>query len=127
MVERARVIAAIFFAIAVPTACGSPTSSAVSLFVTTYALVSINGSTLPIPDPNAPPSAIVSGSIVLVGTDSAEVRETVQTPSINGTPPLTAIQLGYYSVARTNSSLGLGTGTTLIFLPHAGIVVDSAT
>lgn len=128
MAERIGAIAAILVAIAVPTACGSGTSPAPPLVSTTYALVSINGSSLPIPDPTDPASAIVSGSIVLVGTDSAQLRETVQTPSSNGNPPLTEIQLGYYSVARMNSSLGLGNGTALIFQPHQfGIAIDSAT
>ena len=47
---------------------------------------------------------------MLVGRDSAEIRETVQSPAVNGNPPLTVIQLGYFSVARS--------GNTLLFKPH---------
>jgi hypothetical protein len=75
--------------------------------VSTYALVSINGVNLPTLDPAQPQDSTVAGSIELVGNDTAEVRQTLFTPPANGNPPTVAIQLGYYSVSRSGSTLVL--------------------
>lgn len=86
----------------------------------TYALVSIDGVSLPTFDASQPQASTVGGSVVLVGNDSAEVRQTLLTTAANGNPPVIVVQLGYYSVTRSS--------TTIVLQPHTlGVGADTAT
>jgi hypothetical protein len=119
-VERLRAFRVIALAAAMlaSAGCGGSTSPD-GPSVITYTLVSIDGANLPTPDKTQPASSTIAGTIVLVGTDSAEIRQTLLTPAANGNPSLTINQLGFYSVSR-----GIG---MLVFQPHTvGVGVDTA-
>ena len=87
--------------------CTSSTHPTAPLATVTYNLITIDGKPLPLPEETVASNVIQSGAITLVGSDSARITQTVLAP---GPQPLTTIQLGFYSVERT--------GSTLVFHPH---------
>jgi hypothetical protein len=104
--------------IAAVTGIGCSSATAPSLTVTTYALVSINGALLPFTEPSTN-SIIVSGSIALIGTDSARVNDMTQPLDPNGNPVAVG-HVGFDHVVRT--------GNTLVLLPLTSFAaVDTAT
>jgi hypothetical protein len=88
-------------------ACGSGTAPKVPATTVSYALVTIDGKPLPLPEETDSSNVIESGRVELIGDDSARV---IQTVSESGAQPITVFQVGYYSVQRN--------GSTLIFYPH---------
>ncbi|HXT17108.1 MAG TPA: hypothetical protein VN706_15810 [Gemmatimonadaceae bacterium] len=104
--------------IAVVAAMGCGSATAPPLSVTTYTLSSINGTPLPFTEPSTN-STIVSGSIVLIGSDSAEVNDLTKPANPNG-DPVAVGHVGFDRVVRS--------GDTLVLTPLTPFAaVDTAT